>query len=158
MKMLLMAAAAALVPSAGFTQDFDKGRAAYEAGDYTTALKEWRPLAEQGNAKAQLGLGRIYKKGEGGTYDHLEAFNWFRKAAEQGNANAQTSLGAMYYNGEGVIQDNVYAHMWLSIAASQGNADAQESRNVIAIQMIPEDISDAQELARECVRKEFKGC
>ena len=29
--------------------DFQKGLDAAESGDYATALKEWKPLAEQGN-------------------------------------------------------------------------------------------------------------
>ena len=158
LKKLFLAVIFALTPSAGFTQNFDKGLVAYDGGDFAAAVEEWLPLAEQGNAKAQFQLGRMYKKGEGGTYNALDAVNWFRKAAEQGYGNAHTSLGAMYCNGEGVDQDYVYALMWLNIAASQGNVDAQESRNVIAIQMTPEDISRARELARECVRKEYKGC
>jgi TPR repeat protein len=158
LKKLLLAVAMALPPSVGFTQNFDKGLVAYDGGDFATAFKEWLPLAEQGNAKAQFRLGRMYRKGEGGTYDALDAVNWFRKAAEQGHADAHTSLGAMYYNGDGVNQDYVYALMWLNIAALQGNVDAQESRNVIAIQMPPEDISRARELARECIRNEYKDC
>jgi TPR repeat protein len=40
--------------------DFDKGAAAFDAGDYATALREWKPLAEQGNADAQTRLGNMY--------------------------------------------------------------------------------------------------
>ncbi len=36
---------------------WDEGVAAYERGDYATALREWRPFAEQGNASAQFNLG-----------------------------------------------------------------------------------------------------
>ena len=32
---------------------FDEGMAAYTSGDYATALREWRPVAEQGDAIAQ---------------------------------------------------------------------------------------------------------
>ena len=38
---------------------------AYDKGDYETALKEWRPLAEQGNAKAQFNLRFMYRNGKG---------------------------------------------------------------------------------------------
>jgi uncharacterized protein len=41
-------------------QDFAKGLAAYETGDFATALKEWQPLAEQGDASAQFNLGVMY--------------------------------------------------------------------------------------------------
>ena len=155
--LLVVAVTVTLVPLVGLAQNFKEGADAYLDGDFSTALKVWRPLAEQGNAKAQHNLGVMYKKGEGGTYDLSEAVYWFRKAAEQGNVDAHTSLGAMYYNGEGVIRDNVFAYMWFDIAASRGNTDAQESRNVIGIRMTPEDISMAQEFAQECVRKKLKG-
>ncbi len=58
--------------------------AAYQRGDYATALREWRPLAEQGNTEAQYGLGVMYDKGRGVPRDHAEALQWYRKAAEQG--------------------------------------------------------------------------
>jgi hypothetical protein len=40
--------------------DFAKGWSAYKAGDYATALREWTPLAEQGNAYAQYNLGILF--------------------------------------------------------------------------------------------------
>ncbi len=57
MKKLLMAAAVALMPLGALAQDFDKGVAAYDAGDYETALQELQPLAEQGNPIAQTNPG-----------------------------------------------------------------------------------------------------
>jgi glycine/D-amino acid oxidase-like deaminating enzyme len=41
------------------------GVQAYENGDYATALTEWAPLAEQGNANAQFNLAQMYRRGEG---------------------------------------------------------------------------------------------
>jgi TPR repeat protein len=217
--------------SVGYAQDFQKGLAAYIKGDYATALREWRPLAEQGLAAAQynlgwmydngkgviqdyaeaakwyrkaaeqgdakalsnlgvmyakgqgviqdykeavkwyrkaaeqgnaiawLNLGAMYENGQGVTQDYKEAVKWYRRAAEQGYAKAQHNLGVMYYKGQGVIQDNVYAHMWFNIAASNGaGADATKNRDIVAKRLTPADISKAQELARECVRKKYKGC
>ena len=69
--------------------DFDKGLAAAEAGDYTTALSELKPFAEQGNAVAQLLLGFMYRDGLGVIENDEEAVRWFGLAAEQGNASAQ---------------------------------------------------------------------
>jgi uncharacterized protein len=57
-----------------------------------------------------------------------------------------------------VIQDNVYAHMWFNIAASNGDTDAVKNRYIITKEMTAADISKAQELARACVAKKFKGC
>ena len=60
-------AVALLLGSAGvsWSQDFQKGLAAYESGDYATALREWKPLAKQGNADAQYNLGLMYANGQG---------------------------------------------------------------------------------------------
>lgn len=141
-----------------WAQDFEKGLAATQSGDFATALEEWRPLAEQGNAYAQSNLGRMYAKGEGVTQDYAEAVKWYRKAAEQGDEMAQSDLGVMYANGEGVIQDNVFAHMWFNIAASLGQEGAAGYRDSLAKKMTPEDISQAQKLARECVAMNYTGC
>ena len=40
----------------GYAQDFAKGEEAFDRGDYATALKEWRPLAEQGGAARGIKL------------------------------------------------------------------------------------------------------
>jgi uncharacterized protein len=115
----------ALVFSTGtvaVSQDFDKGWDAYENGDYATALKEWRPFAEQGDAFAQFNLGWMYKNGEGVPQDYQEAAKWYRLAAEQGYAKAQYNLALRYDNGEGVPQDYQEAAKWYRLAAEQGHA------------------------------------
>ena len=43
---------------------FDEGKEAYDRKDYATALREWRPLAEQGHAIAQHNLGLLYNNEE----------------------------------------------------------------------------------------------
>jgi len=108
-------------------QDFYTGLAAALRGDYATALQEWRPLAEQGDASAQFNLGWMYDKGEGVPQDDREAVRWYRRAAEQGDAKAQNNLGVMYNNGEGVAQDYREAVRWYRRAAEQGNAKAQNN-------------------------------
>ena len=103
-------------------QNFDKGGTAFRSGDLKAALREWRPLAEQGHASAQLNLGVAYE------------------------------LGA------GVVQDYVKAHMWSNIAAANGEANGSQLRGKVAKMMTAADISKAQQLARECVAKNYKGC
>ena len=117
--LLLLAAA-----SAG-AADLGAGVEAYRRGDYAAALREFRPLAEQGDASAQFFLGLMYDNGEGVPEDDRQAVYWYRKAAEQGNAGAQVNLGVMYANGEGVPEDGRQAVYWYRKAAEQGNADAQ---------------------------------
>ena len=75
----------ALVPAYG--QDFQKGLDAARNGDYATALRELRPLAEQGHAIAQYNLGVMYEFGHGVAQDYAEAVKWWRLAAEQCHAH-----------------------------------------------------------------------
>jgi TPR repeat protein len=70
--------------------------AAARAGDYATAVRLYRPLADQGNAVAQSGLAFLYATGHGVPQDYAQAVIWFRKAADQGNAGAQRGLGMSY--------------------------------------------------------------
>ena len=100
----------------------------------------------------------MYRRGQGVPQDDKTAVKWYRLAAEQGYAPAQSNLGFMYSKGKGVMEDDVYAHMWYSIAASSGNEGASKNRDTVAKFMLPSDISAAQKLARECVRKKYKGC
>ncbi len=104
---------------------FNAGVAAYKWRAYAIALREWHPLAKQGNAKAQYNLGFMYNHGEGVPQDDAEAVKWYRKAAEQGNAGAQNNLGFMYRKGQGMPQDDAEAVGWWRKAAEQGHATAQ---------------------------------
>ena len=144
------------VPS--YSADFNKGLTAAQSGDFATALKEWKPLAEEGNAVAQNNLGLMYHNGWGVPQDDKEAVYWYRLAVEQGYANAQSNLANRYYYGEGVNKDIVYAHMWKNISASNGFELAKEDLKIIEKEMTSSHISEAQRLARECVKKNYKGC
>ncbi len=118
---------------------------------YVEAMKWSRLAAEQGNVGAQFLLGYSYRNGEGVTQDDAEAVKWYRLAAEQGDALSQFSLGHMYLNGDGVIQDTVSAHMWFNIAASSGDSTGKANRDVIAKDMTPAQIAEAQKLARDWI-------
>ncbi len=133
---------------------WNEGVAAAKRGDYATALREWRPLAEQGMAEAQYNLGLMYNNGHGVPKNYAEAVKWFRKAAEQGDAYAQVNLGAMYYKGRGVPQVYVQAHMWFNLAASrfrpgEDRDRAVKNRDIAAMRMTPAQISEAKKAARE---------
>ena len=79
-----------------FGDDYQDGWDAYERQDYKTAYKVWLPLAEQGDASAQVFLGLMHSKGLGVPQDYKEAVKWYRLSAEQGDAQAQYNLGVMY--------------------------------------------------------------
>jgi hypothetical protein len=124
--------------------------AAYSKADYVTALRLWRPLADQGDVLAESYLGRMYFLGRGVPQDYAEAMKWYRLAADQGERRAQANLGLMYDKGLGVDKDHVRAHMWLNLAAAQGDKLSGKYRDAIARErMTPAQIAEAQKLARE---------
>jgi hypothetical protein len=89
------------------------------------AVKWYRLAAEQGNAEAQVNLGRLYFLGAGVPTNYAEAAKWYRLAAEQGNAAGQWCIGIMFANGFGVTRDDIQAVNWFQRAADQGNEFAQ---------------------------------
>jgi len=109
----------------GLVQPAEAAYAAYEKGDNVTALRRLRPLAEQGDARAQSLLGSIYYTARGDLRDDAEAVKWFGLAAAQGEATAQFRLGLMYSEGQGVPQDHAEAAKWYRRAADKGYAQAQ---------------------------------
>lgn len=113
-----------------FGADFEMGRKALNQGDYATALKEWKPLAEQGDARAQTVLGLMYTNGIGVPRDDAEAVKWFRLAADQGYAQAQYNLGVMYAVGQGIQQDDAEAVKWYRLAAVQGYVKAKNALKI----------------------------
>jgi TPR repeat protein len=149
----IMLVAIAGAAAAGPLED---ARGAYQHGDYATAYRLFRPLADRGNAAAQTNLGVMYSNGQGVPQSYAEALKWFRKAASQGDAAAQFNLGFMYRMGHGVPQNYVLAHMWFDLAASQFPASKKEGRDIAiqardssAANMTSSQITKAQKLARE---------
>ena len=94
----------------------------------------------------------MYSKAQGVERDAAEAATWYRQAAEQGNLTAIFWVGSLYLSSEGVEQDLVQAYMCFAVAAALGPQGAQEtaSRNkeVVAQQTTPEQITEAEELAK----------
>jgi TPR repeat protein len=108
-----------------FAQDLQAGTEAARRGDYETALAQWRPLAESGDAAAQFNVAMMYARGDGVREDFAEAARWFRLASEQGQVDAQARLGGMYAHGIGLEQDYLKAAKWLTLAAEQHHAESQ---------------------------------
>ncbi len=115
------------IPATLAAQDIDAGIDAYHRGDFASALIEFKPLAEQGDAKAQSSLGYMYAAGQGVAQDFAAAAMWFREAAEQGSRSAQANLGALYGKGQGVPQDYAEAVKWTRMGANRGYAQAQSN-------------------------------
>jgi TPR repeat protein len=97
--------------------DVDKGVEAYQAGDFDTPYREFKPLADANIVIVQTSLGYMYALGEGVELDLEQSFSWFRRAAENKSSAAQMTVASMLYRGEGVAADPAQAYAWLSVAA-----------------------------------------
>jgi TPR repeat protein len=85
--------AAQILGSAGAVAGpWEDGMAAYNRGDYLPAIRLFRPLAEQGNVKAQNVLGVMHRKGQGVARNSVRAFVWFSRAAAHGDKRARAEL------------------------------------------------------------------
>jgi len=99
---------------------------AYLRKDYKAALTELLPLANSGDADAQIALGWLYDNGLGmGHEDDAQAAKWYELAANQGDDRAQQFLGTMYATGDGVDKDMKAAEHWFRLAADQDNPGGQ---------------------------------
>ena len=128
------------------------------AQDKKEAVDWFRKAAEQGDVTGINSLAFMYYTGQGVEKNYKEAVFWYHKAAEQRSGLALDNLGHAYDNGLGVIQDKIYAHMWYNIAVSEGYDNLAKRRDALTKEMSAADVSKAQELARECVKKQYKGC
>jgi TPR repeat protein len=149
MKLFFAVPALVLLALPVLAADFEKGLSAYDKGDYATALSEWRPLAEQGDAPSEFNLGLLYYDGHGVPQDYSEAARWFERSAEQGHTKAQHNLGAMYGIGKGVKRDYVQAFKWLSICAASGDQGCESQRNLVEKKLSASKLRDAQRMASE---------
>jgi hypothetical protein len=105
--------------------DLDAGLDAVRRKDYEAAFAEFRPLAEQGEADAQVNLGNLFMRGWGVKQDYATAFDWYQKAANQNHPIAQGKLGMLHYYGLGTVQDSEAAAKWFRLAADRGVSAAQ---------------------------------
>jgi uncharacterized protein len=147
----LLAIAAAQAARAGSPEeDFRSGLSAFNRGDFASAMRLWRPLAEVDDARSQAGIGFMYHRGLGVKTDDAQAAFWLRKAAEQGQAEGQLMLGSLYFFGLGVPQSYPTAYAWCELAQDNGQAEAQMCRDA-ALQSITADDQrrDAFRMVRE---------
>lgn len=104
---------------------------AYKRKDYDRSFALLEPLANGGNARAQLWIGQMHYYGHGVQENDAMAFDWFSRAAMQGNAEAQLQLANMLVYRRGVpasdSDPDVEAAKWYFAAARQGQAEAQYS-------------------------------
>ena len=94
---------------------YKEGLRAYRAKDYTTALHEFRPVADRGHARAQYRLGLMYEKGRGVSADTQTALKWYGLAARKGHANAMRGLSRVWRK-MGTTEGYIEAHKWATLS------------------------------------------
>lgn len=103
----------------------DSGLSLFERGDYPTAYQELRPLAENGDPKAQYYIGLMTYSGKGVAPDSAEAIKWIKPAAEKGMADAQYIYALLLEGTHTGPVGKAEAIQWLTLASDQGHVDAQ---------------------------------
>lgn len=122
----LLAASALLSIDAQASTGSETARRDYDRGNYAAALQTLQPLADTGDASAQVLLGTMFANGQGMPKDDAQADAWFWKAAIAGNAEAQLALSAAYADGRGVAQNDDLANYWKWKAATNFTATRKE--------------------------------
>jgi len=122
--VLIVSVSISIPPSQGQTSEASD---AIRRGDYATAYRLLRPIAEEGDPQAQDELGVMYETGHGVPPNFDEAVKWYRRAADQRYAPAERNLGRMYEDGHGVTRNYDEAVKWYRRAAAQGLIPAYHS-------------------------------
>jgi hypothetical protein len=138
-----------VIANPALSADFQKGVDAMKKEDYASALKELKPLAEQGHPKAQSSVAFLYLNGLGVPVNQVEGIKWLRLAARNGDDVAQFNLGNAYFKGVGVQQDYVKSHSWYALAVAQGEHQSLKKRDEIAKLLTPEQIAESKILSKK---------
>lgn len=125
-------------------QNFNKGLAAYDEGNYMQAVEWYQKAADQNDAGAQYNLGLMYDQGKGVARDYRQSVKWWTKAGKQDHAGAQLLLGLMYYEGKSVNQNYITAYRWFNKAKANGAASAKQLLDELENLMTVAQIEKAQ--------------
>lgn len=85
-----------------------------------------------------------------------EEFEATKAMAEKGNPVSQYSLGELYLKGKGVKTNAVVAFTWWNIAAVNGSKLAIKSLVKFPVKLTGNQISKADALAKEMIKKNPK--
>lgn len=99
--VLALAGGCASTDGTNDAERVDRGRAAYEGGDYGEAFEQLIVAAENGDPRAQYTVGYMYYEGQGVSQDEERALRWIERAAANGNPLAIEALSELASLGEG---------------------------------------------------------
>ena len=129
-----LAVLAFLVLAAAAHAGFDEGEQAFKRRDFRTAVSEFTPLADGGDARAQYYLGVMFLAGLGASRDEAKAADYLARSAAQNYARAQTVLGTLYLQGRGVPKDEAKGADLVRRAADTGLASAQHMMGLLLME------------------------
>jgi hypothetical protein len=138
--------------------EFERGYDAYDQHKYSEAAALWRKAADLGHARAQNGLGVLYRDGIGVKRDPKEAVRWFQESASRGYAFGMYNLALMYKDGIGVMRNDVEAYKWFYLASTINfDVKADFERNALATRMNDSQVAEAKRRAQEWFDRFFFG-
>tara|TARA_B100000686_G_C16311002_1_gene723320 strand:+ start:122 stop:664 length:543 start_codon:yes stop_codon:yes gene_type:complete len=148
-----------LLDEPGLEEAFDT----FDSRNYSDAFQMFLVSAELGNAAAQYNVGVCYETNSGILQNDSAAEEWYRKAAEQDLGKAQYAFSCLLagdimsgndrHSKEEQDRKMVEEYMWLTIANEQGYSESSSSFKRVAAHMNPEQIEEAEMLAREWIEK-----
>lgn len=95
--------------------------------DDKSAIELLEIAANNGHAKSQVKLGKLYDNGKATGWGKPKiAFKWFKLAADQGDKEGQYRVCKAYYNGRGIDRSSAKAKIWCQRAAGQGYNRAEK--------------------------------
>lgn len=104
--------------------DFLDGEAAFNAKRYSQAMLYFRPLADEGDFRAQYYVAYLYLNGYGVTKNTELGVEYLQKSLAHNYHLAQALMGFLYAQGEAVPVDHKKAIALYQKAADQGNTSA----------------------------------
>jgi TPR repeat protein len=134
----------------------DDGKAAWNKGDFATAMTVLAPMAEQGNPSAEYYVGIMYGSGQGRPEDGQKSIMWLEKAAGHGSIDARYALCQEYsVGGVGVPPDLAKAYVWCELAGTGYVAAKDEEaegtvtalRDLAGGKLTPAALADAKKQA-----------
>ena len=124
---------------------FKDGLAAYDAKQYQVAYWSWITLADQGDAKAQWGVGHLLHAGLGVPKDAAKGAGYLQRSAEQGVPLALHELGVMNASGDGVLQSATLAYVYFELAVERGMDEGQGDATLLKSLLDADELRDAEQ-------------
>ncbi len=131
-----------------FKPTYENGKAAYLVKDYDEALKNFGPLAGDGDPRAQFFIGFMYETGKGVPQDLKTALSYYSRASTAREIRAMYSMGYFHEHGIIVKRDPLTAHMWYNLATAAGHRSARTARDVVAAGFSTSELDEAFEMAK----------